>query len=233
MSSHVSFLDGLADHAAFDSPGGRLRGEGHVYVIRFSSQIVKVGRTAAPRTRMRWHLSSAAWYGTTIEKAWLSRPHVDVVPNERALIKYGRERATAQTGNEYFRGVDFADVVRLAESLTYRRATPEPEITFPALPNIGRPLKQVAAATRLSPKLLRRLCRSGAVEHSALPSCSVNGRPYVRRYMTDEQIHALVEMLKNGGEPAAPDPEAATIAREMRRRARTAQSGKANQRGAA
>jgi hypothetical protein len=96
-------------------------GEGCVYVVAFDSGLLKVGQTARPVQRIASHASAAATHGVTLTSTWLSGPHANTTENERALITYCRERAATQHRFEYFGGLDFDEIVAVAEKLEYRR----------------------------------------------------------------------------------------------------------------
>lgn len=90
---------------------------GHVYVIQFSDQTIKVGRTRRPRHRIRAHQDDAAKFGIRIENVWLSRHHVEYKANERDLISHMHSLATLSAGSEYFTGGSFSDATAYAQSL--------------------------------------------------------------------------------------------------------------------
>jgi hypothetical protein len=97
--------------------------EAYVYVLRFGSGLVKVGYSADPSKRVRQHQDLANSYGNPVTAQWVSTPHTKAAANEKALIAFCAERATAVAGREFFKGVDFDAVVSFAGSLPLHRAT--------------------------------------------------------------------------------------------------------------
>lgn len=93
--------------------------DGYIYAVALSTGLVKVGKTVNPRARLGSHVSHATRVGVDVLDVWLSSRHENYADNERALI---RQLAPAERGNEYFRR-DFADVVRIAEALTFVTCT--------------------------------------------------------------------------------------------------------------
>lgn len=91
----------------------------YVYVVRFTSDVVKVGWTANPVKRMPLHDRAAQTHGGKVEEAWFSAPHAGARANEKLLIKHCSTRATSTAGAEYFTGVSFGDVVAFARSLRF------------------------------------------------------------------------------------------------------------------
>jgi len=95
----------------------RLDPQGYVYVVQFSLDVIKVGKTNSPRVRMKIHERDVSRYGGAITSAWLSSAHHGYGESETALI-----RATAEMGRqlgsvEYFKDCCFADVVDLAANI--------------------------------------------------------------------------------------------------------------------
>jgi hypothetical protein len=63
-----------------------------VYVIQFSSGVVKVGYTRNPAQRLKQHADAAKRHGGGIAKYWVSQPHAQANENERCLIGPGLRR---------------------------------------------------------------------------------------------------------------------------------------------
>lgn len=93
--------------------------DGYLYAVALSTGLVKVGRTVNPRGRLGSHISHAHKVGVDVLDLWLSPRHQNYAANERELI---RRLGTAERGSEYFRR-EYADVVRIAESLSYDTLT--------------------------------------------------------------------------------------------------------------
>lgn len=100
-----------------------------VYVLQFSSGVVKVGYTANPAQRLKQHADTAQQHGGDITKHWVSQPHAQANENERRLIAFCADRAPRVTGNEkageYFTGLDFEEVLAYAKSLPYVPGEPQ------------------------------------------------------------------------------------------------------------
>lgn len=104
-------------------PGPTPAGEGYVYILKFSTGVIKVGQTLDPVRRFREHRRDAEAYGAAIVEYWLSQPHVNYLDNEVDLIVWCDEAATWRSKREYFQGLDLADVRGFASGLTYYSAT--------------------------------------------------------------------------------------------------------------
>ena len=100
--------------------------DGYVYVLEFSTGIVKVGKTRNPRARIATHVDDARKFGATVDQLWLSEWHENYSENERLLL-HVLGAGSVEHGNEYLR-VNFSDAVELAKGLTFRVLT-EPERT--------------------------------------------------------------------------------------------------------
>ncbi len=109
-------LDAIRASAVIAAAPGIVGGAGYLYVLRFSTGIVKVGQTTNPASRLRTHHSEAKAYGAPIVDVWLSPPHGRYLRNETALIRYCASRAP-RLRSEYFHGLDFEDAVARATQL--------------------------------------------------------------------------------------------------------------------
>jgi hypothetical protein len=88
--------------------------KGFLYVVKFSSDLVKVGRSKMPTRRIRAHESEAVRHGLRIEREWISDEHNDCELSESRLIQMCQMSSGAKAGREYFR-LDFAEVVNAAQ----------------------------------------------------------------------------------------------------------------------
>ncbi len=86
-----------------------------LYVVEFSTHVVKVGRSANPTARIEAHRRAAAKFGVSITQTWVSEPHPDSTPREAALIAFARLRYPQSGGDEYFEAADFDAVVEFAQ----------------------------------------------------------------------------------------------------------------------
>jgi len=92
-------------------------GRGHLYLVGFSTGIVKVGMTAQPRRRIRDHIHRAAPYGVDVLNVWLSNECDNCGKLEQRLLQSLKGRWFSPVGHEYFR-VDFAEAVATACRIT-------------------------------------------------------------------------------------------------------------------
>lgn len=100
--------------------------EGYVYVIQFSSGMTKVGHAKDLNKRLAQHEKEARNHAVTISYRWSSPAHTGWVANERALINFCAEQyGQAASGNEYFMGADFAELVEYAQTLAFEPLTQE------------------------------------------------------------------------------------------------------------
>jgi hypothetical protein len=100
---------------AYPAQGPR---EGFVYIVQFSTGVVKVGQTIRPQVRLAKHRRDAAALNVAVIDVWVSSPHRNYLANEKKLIGFCA-RTGRQVKREYFRGTDLTSVRRFAESLTY------------------------------------------------------------------------------------------------------------------
>lgn len=93
-------------------------GSGFLYLIQFSCDVVKIGRTHQLLARMNAHIAEASAYQARIVSLWLSEPRSDYVDLERGLLAYAASnRVGRRARKEYFHGADFAVLVQAAEDL--------------------------------------------------------------------------------------------------------------------
>lgn len=85
-------------HAEFD--------DGYIYVVQFSSGVVKPGKTRNPDWRMGQHARLAEFHGAPIVRSWVSGKHLGISQTERRLLKFCEETGTCLSG-EYFADVRF------------------------------------------------------------------------------------------------------------------------------
>lgn len=97
----------------------------YLYVIEFSSGVVKVGMTTSPAVRFTRHEKVARSQNASIGSYWISPPHVSTAANERALLNSCRRRAKSIGASEYFAGLVFAEAVELARSLKFEPRSAE------------------------------------------------------------------------------------------------------------
>lgn len=95
-----------------------LDGEGYLYVVEFSTGVVKVGQTMDPRRRMAEHRRDADTFKVAIVNFWISSAHWNYLDNEIDLINRCMQVST-RARLEYFRDVTFDAAVGFANELAY------------------------------------------------------------------------------------------------------------------
>jgi hypothetical protein len=93
---------------------------GQVYVVLYDSGVVKVGKSRSAPDRLRAHDKTG-----NVTASWASGRHLDHSATERALVAYCNQRGVIHGGREYFRELQFDDVVARAQQLVEHAVTPE------------------------------------------------------------------------------------------------------------
>jgi hypothetical protein len=92
---------------------------GHVYVVKFANDMVKVGRAARVGSRVQSHMDEGMRHGNAVVVHWSSPPldRVDLV--ETMLIEWceSQPAAVGHFGREWFTGLDYAATVDAASRL--------------------------------------------------------------------------------------------------------------------
>ncbi len=92
--------------------------EGHVYVIQFSTGVVKVGKAVRPKTRLSHHALQARVHGVSVAASWTSERHPGHGGTKRQLIDHCASQGTRiADGNKYFTGISFEDARDFAARL--------------------------------------------------------------------------------------------------------------------
>lgn len=93
--------------------GGSSEREHGLYVIEFSTGVIKVGTAIHVSTRIQFHARQAAcFYATITRNYYIERTPVP----ESTLIAYCKGKGTLMSGYEYFTGLDFHDVVEFLKA---------------------------------------------------------------------------------------------------------------------
>lgn len=110
IQARIEVLSGLG------RGGGRKSADvGHVYVLLFSTGVIKVGKAVNPDSRIATHRYHATIHGVEITDGWVSDVHPAHSRTERELIDFCLQRgARIQVGAEYFAGLDFEAVCDFA-----------------------------------------------------------------------------------------------------------------------
>ncbi len=88
---------------------------GHLYVLMFSTGVVKVGKAVDLDSRVATHRYHAKIHGVAITDAWGSEAHPQHSRTERELINFClRQGVRIDAGTEYFTGVGFETVCDFA-----------------------------------------------------------------------------------------------------------------------
>jgi len=83
--------------------------DGHLYVIEFSTGVIKVGKTIHPKVRLDSHAKSAKVHGISISRSWVSEKHPGHSDTEQELIAFGKHYGKPLLSGkcEYFADLDF------------------------------------------------------------------------------------------------------------------------------
>lgn len=95
----------------------RSTSERFIYVVEFTTGVVKVGRASHQSQRVAEHGRSAEKHGAAITRSWVSERHKEYARNETALIAFCAERWSLAGGKEYFAGANYGEVVKYAQTL--------------------------------------------------------------------------------------------------------------------
>jgi hypothetical protein len=91
---------------------------GSVYVIEFTSGMLKVGKSVDPTSRLAVHASRARVHGDDVRRSWVSDEHPGHSESERRLIAFCKANGK-QISREYFGDLRF----ECARTLATRLAT--------------------------------------------------------------------------------------------------------------
>lgn len=120
-----------------DLPFGVTEG-GFVYVIAYSNNTIKVGKTQTPQTRIATHVCTAVKFDVTVTDVWVSAAHPNYSDTERTLIAMAGTLAGVSDPltrrKETFAGVDFDVLVGICRQLGLEEAPSLPV----AEPRLGR-----------------------------------------------------------------------------------------------
>lgn len=84
---------------------------GYVYIIQFENGVTKVGKSKNPTSRMRSYSSYCGQAKTKSVKEWVSPILENSNNEEQCLIKACLYFGKKAHGNEWFKGVDFEELV--------------------------------------------------------------------------------------------------------------------------
>lgn len=129
-----------------DLPGKSPLGS-YIYVLAFSTGVIKVGFSSNPRLRVNSYRTSLGPFGISISDLWVSEPHSQAAVGETTLIDFCRLRATPVNDGEYFTGIDLDTVVGFARTLPCTPLPVAPPSVRPVRPS-SVPWKQVADVIR-------------------------------------------------------------------------------------
>jgi hypothetical protein len=117
VQQQIEVLTGLG-HGAHSRAGD----VGHLYVLMFSTGVVKVGKAVDLNSRIATHKYHAKIHGVTIADASGSDAHPQHSKTERQLIDFClREGVRIDAGTEYFTGVEFETVCDFADQVVGER----------------------------------------------------------------------------------------------------------------
>jgi hypothetical protein len=103
----------------YDGPiAGRATPGQRIYIIEFSSGVVKAGRSISVVRRMQVHQRAAAIFGVQVARYWVSEDvSADVVAFEARLLSEIAAIADTRIRDEYFAGVSFEICVNVANRI--------------------------------------------------------------------------------------------------------------------
>lgn len=91
--------------------------EGHVYVLGFSDNTVKIGRTTDPKARLLKHRAAGRQDNAEMVQQWISVQHGNSNQTEALLIEFCRKHGQKHRGDEWFSGVPYQKVLTYAKAL--------------------------------------------------------------------------------------------------------------------
>lgn len=98
---------------------------GHLYVLKFTSGVVKIGYTTDPKIRIRTHGTEARRRSDTLGRSWVSLPHPAAAAHEQHLLSFARSRFEPAFGAEFFQSADFDALVAHARLLLDEPSQPD------------------------------------------------------------------------------------------------------------
>lgn len=98
---------------------GRVKFGGYVYILEFTDGLVKVGMSSEPRTRVSALTAAAKVFGQDALRGWLSPHHEQPTRSEARLIAAATALGGQSRAVEYFTGVSFPALVRLANRFPF------------------------------------------------------------------------------------------------------------------
>lgn len=90
----------------------------YLYVCHFSNGHIKVGRSATPNARIAQHEERVGCFGVSLVDACTMQCDGPILMAEATLIDRCATKASARHMNEWFEGLDFAEVLGWAHELT-------------------------------------------------------------------------------------------------------------------
>lgn len=91
---------------------------GNLYIIEFSTGVIKVGKSSTNGSRERRHRVLAESMGIDVTRSWSTPEIVETDLLERVLIKFCSRYGVCRGGSlEYFSGLDFDNVQKFTEAL--------------------------------------------------------------------------------------------------------------------
>lgn len=199
MNTHIVPTIGI-DASSFPSRPAEAHAEdGFVYVIKFSDNTVKVGRSKKPDERLQQHRLDGAKFGLTIARWWVSDLHRTFEATESLLTGFARDSGALQGGLEYFTNLSFAKTVEFASSLNVRTSTPDEISIYEAKSEESRRRWQAALEGPLSDGL--HTIKVPADTTSWILSTFFDPRAELPKFedetLSDEQRAQMIETTEN------------------------------------
>jgi hypothetical protein len=91
---------------------------GYIYVVQFSTGIVKPGKAVDPEARLGHHARLAEFHGAPVVRSWVSEYHLGISKTERRLLRFC-EATGKQLSGEYFTSLLFDAARECGQRLVY------------------------------------------------------------------------------------------------------------------
>lgn len=138
----------------FELPPTATKG-GYVYVLAYSNNTIKVGKTRLPAKRMATHVGDAAKFGVVVQRVWMSAPHDSYSGSEQIMLGLAAgltgDPEFADKRTEVFPAVDFDQLVDLCKSMGLDNPPARPQAALRSQPRV-----EVAAAGVSDPRVATR-----------------------------------------------------------------------------
>lgn len=91
---------------------------GYIYVVQFSTGVVKPGKAVDPENRLAHHARLAEFHGAPVVRSWVSEYHLGISKTERRLLRFC-EATGRQLSGEYFTSLLFDSAREYGQRVVY------------------------------------------------------------------------------------------------------------------